>query len=68
MSEYKVGDLVYINTSDLGKVYGLGEVKAIWADKISVDFSGHIGHYTISQHEIKKAGILPISTEMIENE
>lgn len=52
-SEYKRGDVVSIPTSTLGKLYGNGEVVAAWADKIAVDFSGHLGQYTIGNHTVK---------------
>lgn len=49
---YNIGDLVDIPSSDLGKIYGFGKILAVWSDKIAVNFSGHLGHYTISNHII----------------
>lgn len=52
MSEFKVDQEVTIPSSDLGSRYGIGKIVAIWSNKIAVDFSGHLGHYTIENHEI----------------
>jgi hypothetical protein len=49
---FKVGDFVSVPTSVLGKKYGVGKILAIWFDKMSIDFSGHLGNYTMSKHTI----------------
>lgn len=54
--KYKVGEEVTIPTSELGNKYGIGVIKAIWSNRIAVDFSGHLGYYTISQHDIIPVG------------
>lgn len=53
----KVGDPIYIPTSNLGCKYGIGKIVAIWSNKISVDFSGHLGQYTVDKHDIIPAEI-----------
>lgn len=57
MTEYKIGEDVTIPTSYLGAKYGVGKIISIWADgnRMAVDFSGHLGHYTVSDHKIHKA-------------
>ena len=58
--EFKAGDIVSIPSSNLGKTYGLGRVTAVWNGIMAVDFSGHLGQYTIAKHVIvKPAEILP---------
>lgn len=59
-TEFKVGDLVVVPTSHLGKLYGAGQIVAIWSDRIAVNFSGHLGHYSISSHKINHASIMGI--------
>lgn len=58
MHEYRVGDFIYIPSSELGKRYGKGKIVSVWFDKIAVDFSGHLGHYTLSNHPIIPATFL----------
>lgn len=48
----KVFDRVKIPTSELGKNGEIGTVTMTWAGKISVNFSGKIGHYTLNKHEV----------------
>lgn len=55
MSDYKAGDEVTIPSSHLGSEYGIGKIIAIWNGKMKVDFSGHIGIYTIDKHTIERA-------------
>lgn len=58
--EFEVGDEVYIPSSNLGKTYGIGKITAIWSGIMAVDFSGHLGHYTIAKHIlVKPLEILP---------
>lgn len=52
--ELKIWDRVKIPTSELGKKGNIGEILSIWNGKISVNFSGKIGHYTLSKHEVIK--------------
>lgn len=52
----KINSKVKIPTSILGlNGKEIGTVTAIWQDgnKIAVDFDGHLGHYTVSKHEIE---------------
>lgn len=49
---FKVWDRVKIPTSELGKNGEIGTITMTWNGKISVDFSGKIGHYTLAKHEV----------------
>lgn len=52
-NELKIGRIVEIPSSNLGKMYGQGVITAYFGGTIQVNFSGHLGQYTISKHEIK---------------
>lgn len=53
-SIYKLSEWVEIPTSELSKQFGKGKIVEIYGTTIAVDFQGHIGKYTVSNHEIKK--------------
>lgn len=54
----EVGDWVKVPNSSLSKRYGIGQVIASWHDTVQIDFSGHLGQYTVSKHDFERAEFL----------
>jgi len=51
-SRLTIGRKVLIPSSKLGQEFGEGIIVAKFGDTIQVNFSGALGQYTVSKHEI----------------